>query len=148
MGDGTYGLQNALGLRLTAHRNSNSTSLTAQEALASEQNFYIDMVDYPFFKILASKGRSHGFDLSNESTAAGTTVTVWQYQDSNPTPIHRQWTLLPLKASLIVNGIEEIPQYRNDQPAKGKCFDISGRQLKGQPKRGLYIVDGRKVAIQ
>ena len=38
-GNGTYGLQNALGLRLTAHRNSGSSSLTAQKAQASEQGF-------------------------------------------------------------------------------------------------------------
>ena len=107
-GNGKYGLQNALGLRLTAHRNSNSSSLTAQKGQASEQDFYIDAVDYPFYKILASNGRSHGFDLSNESTAAGTSVTIWQYQDSNPTPIHRQWMLVPLTASAEIDAIEGI----------------------------------------
>ena len=149
-GSGTYGLQNALGLRLTAHRNSNSTSLTAQTATAAEQDFYIDAVDYPFFKILASKGRSHGFDLSNESTAAGTTVTVWQYQDSNPTPIHRQWTLLPLKAPQLLTGISETPlngQVGNCQSSNRKYFDLSGRQINGQLKKGIYIVNGRKVVI-
>jgi len=149
-GGGTYGLQNALGLRLTAHRNSNSTSLTAQTATAAEQDFYIDAVDYPFFKILASKGRSHGFDLSNESTAAGTTVTVWQYQDSNPTPIHRQWTLLPLKAPQLLTGISETPlngQVENRQSPNSNYFDLSGRQINGQLKKGIYIVNGRKVVI-
>ena len=109
-GNGKYGLQNALGLRLTAHRNSNSSSLTAQKGQASEQDFYIDAVDYPFYKILASNGRSHGFDLSNESTAAGTSVTIWQYQDSNPTPIHRQWMLVPLTASAETDAIEDVQQ--------------------------------------
>jgi hypothetical protein len=96
-GNGTYSFTNALGLRLTAHRASNSSSLTAVKNTASEQNFYIDEVDYPYFKILASRGRTHGLDLSNASSNAGTTVGIWQYDEaSNTTPTHRQWMLFPL----------------------------------------------------
>ena len=152
-GSGTYTLQNALGMRLTAHRNNGSSSLTAKKAEASEQDFYIDVVDYPYFKILASKGRSHGFDLTNESTAAGTTVTVWQYQDSNSTPIHRQWMLMPLTASQIADGIEEIPQFHNvsivnRQSENRQSYDLSGRRVnKSQLQKGIYIIDGRKVVI-
>ena len=152
-GNGKYGLQNALGLRLTAHRNSNSSSLTAQKGQASEQDFYIDAVDYPFYKILASNGRSHGFDLSNESTAAGTSVTIWQYQDSNSTPIHRQWMLMPLTAPQTADGIGEIPQYRNAQTVNRQSenrqsYDLSGRRVnKPQLQKGIYIIDGRKVVI-
>ena len=154
MGNGTYGLQNALGLRLTAHRNSSSSSLTAQKAEASEQDFYIDVVDYPFFKILASRGRSHGFDLSNESTAAGTTVTVWQYQDSNPTPIHRQWMLMPLTASEATDGIKEISQtpgdtFANSTSTNDTYFDLSGRRIpRTQLQKGIYIINGQKVVIR
>ena len=138
-GNGKYGLQNALGLRLTAHRNSNSSSLTAQKGQASEQDFYIDAVDYPFYKILASNGRSHGFDLSNESTAAGTSVTIWQYQDSNPTPIHRQWMLVPLTASAETDAIEDVQQ-TSDITKDESVYDLSGRRIdKANMQKGVIL---------
>jgi O-glycosyl hydrolase len=148
MGNGTYSLQNALGLRLTAHRSSGSSSLTVQKAEASEQDFYIDVVDYPFYKILASRGRTHGFDLSNESTAAGTTVTVWQYQDNNPTPIHRQWMLFPLadpQTAAAIDDVQTTAQRRND-PSAHQLYDLAGRRINAErlPK-GIYISGGRKV---
>ena len=145
LGNGTYSLQNALGLRLTAHRNSGSSSLTAQKAQANEQAFYIDPIDAPFFKILASNGRTHGFDLSNESTAAGTVITVWQYQDGNPTPIHRQWMLFPLTASQQPDGIMAIKgAERNTDDA---IYDLQGRRV-SSVKKGIYIVQGRKVVVR
>lgn len=145
MGNGTYSLQNALGLRLTAHRSSGSSSLTAQKAQASEQNFYIDPVDAPFFKILASNGRTHGFDLSNESTAAGTVITVWQYQDSNPTPVHRQWMLFPLTASQQPDGIVDLQVA--ECHADNAVYDLLGR-ITTAVGRGIYIVRGRKVVVR
>lgn len=145
MGNGTYSLQNALGLRLTAHRSSSSSSLTAQKAQASEQNFYIDPVDAPFFKILASNGRTHGFDLSNESTAAGTVITVWQYQDSNPTPVHRQWMLFPLTASQQPDGIADLQVA--ERHADNTVYDLLGR-ITTAVGRGIYIVRGRKVVVR
>ena len=151
MGNDTYGLQNALGLRLTAHRSSNSSSLTAQSAEASEQDFYIDVVDYPFYKILASKGRTHGLDLSNESTAAGTNITVWQYQDSNPTPMHRQWMLFPLSASPSPDAIKEIPAPQDviSVASDKYVYDLSGRRIdKSQLRKGIYIIGGKKVVIR
>ena len=152
LGNGTYGLQNALGLRLTAHRNSNSSSLTAQNSEASEQGFYIEKVDFPYYKILASKGRSHGFDLTNESTAAGTTVNIWQYQDSNTMPIHRQWMLFPLAAPQQTDAIDELPM-SSDMIATSNnqiIYDLSGRRIdnhRSLPK-GLYIVNGRKMVVR
>ena len=145
MGNGTYSLQNALGLRLTAHRSSGSSSLTAQKAQASEQNFYIDPVDAPFFKILASNGRTHGFDLSNESTAAGTVITVWQYQDSNPTPVHRQWMLFPLTASQQPDGIADLQVA--ECHADNAVYDLLGCRTTAVG-RGIYIVRGRKVVVR
>lgn len=145
MGNGTYSLQNALGLRLTAHRSSSSSSLTAQKAQASEQNFYIDPVDAPFFKILASNGRTHGFDLNNESTAAGTVITVWQYQDSNPTPVHRQWMLFPLTASQQPDGIADLQVA--ERHADNAVYDLLGCRTTAVG-RGIYIVRGRKVVVR
>ena len=147
-GSGTFSLQNGLGLRLTAHRASNSTSLTAQAATADEQNFYIDEADYPFFKILATRGRSHGLDLNNVSTANGTAVNIWQYQD-NTLPVHRQWLLLPLNASQYETGIEDMrsEETANREATSGNCFDLQGRRLT-RPMKGINIVNGRKVIIK
>ena len=143
-GNGTYGLQNALGLRLTAHRANGSSSLTAQTATASEQNFYIDKVDYPYFKILASRGRSHGLDLTNTSSNAGTTVTIWQYLDGNTTPTHRQWMLFPLGKAQTADGID---QFRNTPaaPTRPEVYDLSGRRVaSGSLGKGIYIINGKK----
>ena len=152
LGNGTYGFKNALGLRLTAHRSSSSSSLTAQKSEASEQDFYIDTVDYPYYKILASKGHSHGFDLTNESTAAGTTVNIWQYQDSNTTPIHRQWMLFPLAAPQQQNSIEEtlIPSDVTATATSKKIYDLSGRRIDNRQSlsKGIYIVRGKKVVVR
>ena len=143
-GNGTYGLQNALGLRLTAHRANGSSSLTAQTATASEQNFYIDNVDYPYFKILASRGRSHGFDLTNASSNAGTTVTIWHYLDGNATPTHRQWMLFPLGKAQTADGIGQLS---NDPAAlpRPDVYDLSGRRVaSGSLGKGIYIINGKK----
>ena len=152
LGNGTYGFKNALGLRLTAHRSSSSSSLTAQKSEASEQDFYIDTVDYPYCKILASKGHSHGFDLTNESTAAGTTVNIWQYQDSNTTPIHRQWMLFPLAAPQQQNSIEEtlMPSDVTATATSKKIYDLSGRRIDNRQSlsKGIYIVRGKKVVVR
>lgn len=153
LGNDTYGLQNALGLRLTAHRSSGSSSLTAVKSEGGEQAFYIDAIDAPFFKILASKGRSHGLDLANASTAAGTTVDVWQYADGNATPIHRQWMLFPLSTDMTAVSIREIPSDMAEKAAgtvEHRCYDLSGRRIEGGQHlpKGIYIVDGRKVVIR
>ena len=136
-------------------------------AKASEQNFYIDEVDYPHFKILASRGRTHGFDLTNASSSAGTTVGIWQYDEaSNTTPTHRQWLLFPLSASQQGDGIEDIEIMRNgDNEAMRngqssmfnvQWYDLSGRRISVPSgssassilPKGVYVVNGRKVVIK
>ncbi len=44
----------------------------------------------------------------------------------------------------IVDGLGEIV---NRKSVNGQCFDLAGRRV-SQPTRGLYIVDGKKVAIK
>ena len=148
-GDGTYSFQNALGLRLTAHRASGSSSLTAVKTNSNEQNFYIDEVDYPYFKILASRGRTHGFDLANASSNAGTTVDIWQYKESsNTTPTHRQWMLFPLASPSAPNGIYTVHD-ESTVPARNGIYDLSGRRITEShtlPK-GIYIINGKKVHL-
>ena len=101
--------------------------------------------------ILASKGHSHGFDLTNESTAAGTTVNIWQYQDSNTTPIHRQWMLFPLAAPQQQNSIEEtlMPSDVTATATSKKIYDLSGRRIDNRQSlsKGIYIVRGKKVVV-
>ncbi len=147
-GSGTYRFENGLGLRLTAHRATSSSSLTAVKTEASEQNFYIDEVDYPYFKILASRGRSHGLDLANASSNAGTTVDIWQYADGNTTPTHRQWMLVPLSTVHQSTGIEDLRQ-ESASPAPDAIYDLSGRRVKSSIlKKGVYIIEGKKVVIK
>ena len=153
---GTCRFQNALGLRLTAHRASNSSSLTAQSSTAGEQGFYIDEVDYPYFKILASRGRSHGFDLTQESSSAGTVVNIWQYEGSNTTPTHRQWMLFPLTTAAMADGlgpshaVAVVPA----TTAAPAVYDLSGRRVatgsnsQAGLSKGIYIVSGKKTVIR
>ena len=152
-GSGTYSFQNALGLRLTAHRASSSSSLTAVKNTANEQTFYIDEVDYPYFKILASRGRSHGLDLANASSNAGTTVDIWQYADSNTTPTHRQWMLVPLQSASQLTGIEENVKITECKNEKEAIYDLQGKMVNGkwsdgkwsggELSRGIYLINGK-----
>ena len=156
--NGTYSFQNALGLKLTAHRASSSSSLTAQTATSSEQGFYIDEVDAPYFKILASRGRSHGFDLSNASSNAGTTVGIWQYNESsNTTPTHRQWMLFPVTVPQEPDGITTI--HNSECIMHNEAYDLMGRKSpiqfpQGGEKwdealpKGIYIINGKKVVVR
>ena len=148
-GNGTYSFQNALGLKLTAHRASNSSSLTAVSTEANEQNFYIDEVDYPYFKILASRGRSHGLDLTNASSNAGTTVGIWQYDEGTTTPTHRQWMLFPLTSSPFTDAIQQHCAEPSEHINQG-VYDLSGRRLDNtRPlSKGIYIMQGRKVVVR
>ena len=153
-GSGTYSFQNALGLRLTAHRASSSSSLTAVKTTANEQTFYIDEVDYPYFKIQASRGRSHGLDLANASSNAGTTVDIWQYADSNTTPTHRQWMLVPLQSASQLTGINENDnENKNKNKNKNAIYDLQGKMVNGkwsdgkwsggELPRGIYLINGK-----
>ena len=152
-GSGTYSFQNALGLRLTAHRASSSSSLTAVKTTANEQTFYIDEVDYPYFKIQASRGRSHGLDLANASSNAGTTVDIWQYADSNTTPTHRQWMLVPLQSASQLTGIEENVKITECKNEKEAIYDLQGKMVNGkwsdgkwsggELPRGIYLINGK-----
>ena len=154
--NGTYSFQNALGLKLTAHRASNSSSLMAQKATTSEQGFYIDEVDAPYFKILASRGRSHGLDLSNASSNAGTTVGIWQYNESsNTTPTHRQWMLFPVTAPQQPDAIDHPSLSLEEEEGKaiknGCVYDLQGRPVSSfsQPlPKGVYIIQGKKVVVK
>ena len=100
-------------------------------------------MDYPYFKILASRGRTHGLDLSNASSNAGTAVTIWQYADSNTTPTHRQWMLFPLTSASETNGIEEVESGK--RMTDDTLYDLQGRKVKTTATKGIYIVNGRKV---
>lgn len=141
--DGTYCFRNALGLSLTAHRAANSSALTASRNYSKEQNFYIDEVDYPYFKILASRGRSHGLDLVNASSNAGATIDIYQYSDGNTTPTHRQWMLVPLTSPSDTDDIRIV--HTEDQ--SDYSYDINGYQV-SNPKRGLYIRNGKKILVK
>ena len=43
----------------------------------------------------------------------------------------------------VITGINSVKQ---DMPADGKIYDLLGRRLNQQPKKGIYIMNGKKVA--
>ena len=94
--NGTYILENALGLRLTSHRTQNSSLLTAESGTQREQMFRLMTVDYPYRKIVPAGYSDYALDLASESVNAGTKVDIWQYTANTNTPSHRQWMLVPL----------------------------------------------------
>ena len=145
--DGTYCFQNALGLRLTSHRYANSTTLSATKKTSGEQNFYIDEVDYPYFKLLATRGRSYGFNLENASSDAGTVINLSLYNDNNTTPTHRQWMLVPLMSSAQTDAVINIKQTPSDiEYPYNQVYDLSGRKIYGLAN-GIYVKNGRKLCI-
>lgn len=43
----------------------------------------------------------------------------------------------------VITGINSVKQ---DMPADGRIYDLLGRRLNQQPKKGIYIMNGKKVA--
>ncbi|MDE5739761.1 MAG: RICIN domain-containing protein [Bacteroidaceae bacterium] len=154
-GNGTYSFHNALGLRLTAHRNSNSSSLTAQKNQSSEQNFRIESIDFANYKILCANHPTYAFDLSNASSNAGTTVGTWLYADGTTTPTHRQWMLFPLTTPQVPDCIEDVQTdaTRSQTVTNLNIYDLTGRRVasdntgKANLAKGIYIMNGKKVVI-
>ena len=124
-------LENARGQRLTSFRSSGSSKLTAQTTTSNEQQFLIEAIDLPYYKITPARYRSYAFDLSNANSNAGTAVCTWQYTADTDTPTHRQWMLCPLKSQGEDTGIDQI-------------IDTSTRQL-ANAQDGIYDVTGRRV---
>ena len=126
-----YMLENARGQRLTSFRSSGSSKLTAQTTTSNEQQFLIEAIDLPYYKISPVRYRSYAFDLSNANSNAGTAVCTWQYTADTDTPTHRQWMLCPLKSQGEDTGIDQI-------------VDTPTRQL-ANAQDGIYDVTGRRV---
>jgi O-glycosyl hydrolase len=152
--DGAYILTNANGLTLTSNRANGSTTLIAQEDDAAEQTFLVQSVDPVYFKILSTYDPDFGLDLVNEKTSAGTTVAMWEYDDTS-TPTHRQWMLFPLPSALDdeANAIDEylVPDEAHtfNPSAHDGIYDLSGRCIRNQPNNkdasdnlrpGIYIL--------
>lgn len=156
LGNGTYSFQNALGLKLTSHRSSNSSSLTAQKNQANEQAFRIVPIDFANYKIMVANYPTYAFDLSNTSSDAGNTIGTWTYADGNTTPTHRQWMLFPLTASQVLDGIEEVKteSLMSTSVYDSGIYDLSGRRVADACNgtsglaKGIYIMNGKKIAVQ
>jgi hypothetical protein len=149
---GPFILENARGQRLTSFRASGSSKLTAQTSTSSEQQFYIDAIDLPYFKISPTRYHSYALDLSNVNSNAGTTVCTWQYTADTDTPTHRQWMLCPLRNIGDDTGIDQLAE-RSHDVQNATCpdgvYDLAGRcVLRGavsvsawrQLSRGIYVV--------
>jgi O-glycosyl hydrolase len=150
--EGPYILENARGQRLTSFRASGSSKLTAQTSTSSEQQFYIDAIDWPYYKISPTRYRSYALDLSNTNSNAGTTVCTWQYTADTDTPTHRQWMLCPLRSTGDDTGIGQLVE-RSHDVRNATCtdgvYDLAGRCVHSgavsvstwqQLPRGIYVV--------
>ena len=164
--DGSFIIQNERGQRLTGHRSSNSSSLTAETDAKSEQSFLVESVDPVHFRILSAYQKSQALDLVREETKTGTAVDLWQYS-SGGIPTHRQWMLIPLpgRTDLGVRNIEvekgkSIKDLTDDQhltvyDCQGKkCFEGSPSQFnhaRSALPAGVYIIrikgETRKVVL-
>lgn len=51
-------------------------------------------------------------------------------------------TILPLEE--YMTNIEQVKQHQQDSP----LFDLHGRRLSGQPTKGIYIQNGKKVVVK
>ena len=143
-----FTLENARGQRLTSFRSSGSSRLSAQKASSSEQQFYIESIDLPYYKISPARNRSYSLDLEGASSNAGTNVCTWQYTADTDTPTHRQWMLCPILSESEENGINQpavVPQDTKDIQKDG-IYDMMGRRVssgtnadKAILPHGIYI---------
>ncbi len=144
-------LENARGQRLTSFRTSGSSRLSAQTSASAEQQFYIEAIDLPYYKISPVRYRNTALDLSNANSNAGTIVCTWPYTADTDTPTHRQWMLCPLRSHAEDTGIDQ--QVESSQvPAAictdgvydlmGRCVprDVASASAMRQLPRGIYVV--------
>jgi hypothetical protein len=157
---GPFILENARGELLTSFRASGSSKLTAQTSTSSEQKFYLNAIDLPYYKISPASYSSYAFDLSNANSSAGTTVCTWQYTADTDTPTHRQWMLCPVR-SIDDTGINQLAD-KSYEVRKAACadgvYDLTGRRILStasanalrQLPRGIYVVciNGERKIIQ
>ena len=125
-------LENARGQRLTSFRSSGSSSLKAQTTTSSEQQFLIEAIDMPYYKISPASYRTYAYDLSSANSNAGTTVCIWQYTADTDTPTHRQWMLCPLHVQGGDTGIDQLPSPNTLHPSPMRhysdgVYDLTGR---------------------
>ncbi len=157
--DATYYLENARGQRLT-FRLSGSANLAAQTTASNEQQFYIDPIDLPYYKISPLRKHSYAFDLTGANSIAGTSVCIYQYTADTDTPTHRQWMLCPLTASGDETAINQISveTHNPKNVYSDGVYDITGRRLTvghvtgktlQQLPHGIYVVssNGKRSLI-
>ena len=158
--DNAFVLENVRGQRLTSFRSSGSSKLTAQTAASSEQQFSIEVVDQPYYKITPARNRSYALDLNNASSSTGTSVCTWLYTADTDTPTHRQWMLCPLRGQGDATAVVQL----STSLAASKTihadgvYDLTGRcVLTGSVTRnalrqlpgGIYIIyrNGERIKV-
>lgn len=50
-------------------------------------------------------------------------------------------------SDVTANSSTGIYVVKQDQPSDGKIYDLSGRLLKQRPKKGLYLMNGKKIVV-
>lgn len=79
--------------------------LTAKAAGTSGQNFNVEAIDEPYFKI-TDPITGKAFDLEGEGITAGTKLGIWTY-GTDATATHRQWTFVAVPEEFVVDGIAQ-----------------------------------------
>lgn len=99
-----YRLQNADGKNIAASPYATSNILRTVTTTAGLQTFRIDIIDWPYCKVVSAREPQYAMELVGEKTASGTSVSLWPYADGSA-PTHRQWMLVPLPTDGGENGI-------------------------------------------
>ena len=149
-----YRIVNSDGLTITANRYATSNVLKALPSTTGIQTFTIDMLDFPYCKILSSEEPQYAFDLVSEKTSAGTAVKLWLYADGSA-PTHRNWMLVPVNCNNADN-INIVAATTNEAIEQREgVYSMTGQRLMaGTPSdtairrlpSGCYIVIRNGVA--
>lgn len=115
------------------------------QVLENQKGFYIDIID--------STSDCLNAEFSTERSVIGALHAYLQVnwddpfsQDGTRAPREKMEVMLLDKG----DGIDEIQNSEfNARDGEGPAiYDLSGRKLFGKPTNGIYIVDGKKVAIR
>ena len=112
----------------------------------------------PNYQYLPASESMYALNVNNQWCTNTTTEAEGSVFVKNSRPVH------PFEAYLTVSGADAakrlIPIFEDDLPAdiknltpslsqgEGAMYDLTGRKVQGELKRGVYIVNGKKVMVK
>lgn len=70
-----------------------------------------------------------------------------EYFESDTCLFTQENFYLPKNGTGTASGMSSRYGANTEEPHSVGCFDLQGHQIKGTPKRGIYIKDGKKYAV-